>query len=121
MNALAQTRLDVATVLTAAGVNASDSMPDRITPPVAVIKAGDPYLDEGKTFTDTAINLTIQVIASNGTNAVMQDALDDAICAVVTALKADQWTVKVGAPYALQTGTAEYPAVDIGITNWITL
>jgi hypothetical protein len=120
-NALTQTRQDVADTLQAAGLATVHTMPDRLTPPVAIVKADDPYVQDGTTFTNTALGLVVQVVAQNGANEVMAEALDDAICKVIAALKSDQWTISVGEPYALTNGTAEYPAVDISISNWIEI
>lgn len=121
MNALSQTRQDVSDTLVEAGIVATDSIPDRITPPIAVIMPGNPYVEDGNTTTNVAIQLVVRVITNVATNEVMADALDDVISAVVIALKADQWTVSVSEPFALAANNTEYPAVDITISNWITL
>lgn len=121
MNALSTTRADVATVLTAAGLNAVYSIPDRITPPVAVIMPGSPYVEDGTTYTNNLIRLVVRVITNAASNEVMADDLDAAISSALIALSPDQWNVSVSEPFALVVGTAEFPAADITITNWITL
>lgn len=121
MNALTQTRMDVADTLTAAGLNAVDTIPERITPPVAVIMPGSPYVEDGTTFTNTLIRLVVRVITANATNETMANQLDDAIADTLIALKADQWNVSVDEPFVLAVQNAEFPAADITITNWIEI
>lgn len=119
MSALSETRQDVAGVLTDAGLNAVYTTPDRVTPPVAVVRPGSPYVEEGDTFKDWLVRLTITVITASATNETAMNSLDDSICEAIEAVRADQWSCTVGEPYALLIGTAEYPACDITITNWI--
>lgn len=112
-------RSDVATALEAAGITASPIIPERVAPPLAIISAGDPYLEEEGTFNQFLVRLEVTLVAKTATNAVATDALDDLIQGAITALGG--WTVSVGQPFMLSVNNATYLASKFTITTTTTL
>lgn len=121
MNALTQTRVDVADTLKDEGLNAFAFAPDRVSPPLVAVMTGNPYVEDGKTFTNNLIRLVVRVIEMPAADEVATEALEETIATIVTALNPDQWSISVGEFGELNIGTGTYPAVDITITNYITI
>lgn len=121
MNSLTQTRIDVADTLAEAGLNAFASVPERAAPPLVGVMAGNPYVEDGKTFTDNTVRLVVRILLLPGDADVVLEQLEDVISKVVVALRNDQWSISVGELGEVAAGTANYPAVDITITNLIKI
>lgn len=120
---LQSVRQGVADALNGAGLNASYTVPDRPAPPLVVVQPGEPYVDETAVAGQTIYEMTLRVtvIVATGTNEKTMNDLDDGISKVIVGLKEQQWSVRVGEPYALVIGATEYPAVDITITNYVEI
>lgn len=123
MNSISQTRQDVADTLRDAGLNAFASLPDRMTPPLVGVTHGSPLVESGDSpaIGSTKVNLVVRIILAPGDSDLRMEELEDAVSTVVLALQPDQWTYYTDPVGSITVGTAEYPAVDINITNDITL
>ncbi len=115
MNALKDLRGRISAALTAAGVTVYDHVPERPTPPAAVITPGVPYIAAGDAFSTWRINLVVTLIARTATNTVATDALDSAITTAVLALDQVADVDTVGPYYAYSANGASYLAVDIDL------
>lgn len=121
MNPLTQTRQDVADALAVAGMNAFAFVPDRVSPPLAAVMTGNPYVEDGTSITNNLVRLVVRVILTPAADEVATAALEDSITKVITALRNDQWSISVGEFGEMTIGNANYPAVDVTITNYITI
>lgn len=113
---LALLRQEVADALTEAGINAFDYIPERISPPVAIVSAGDPYIEQGQTYCDFTVRLAITLVAGTATNKTVTAALDSLIETAVNVT--GDWLIEsVGQPFTFAANNAEYLAVRVTITQ----
>lgn len=116
MNTLATLREDLSTVLETAGVRTHGFLPERIVPPLALLAAGSPYLEEGDTYGSYKVRFTIVLVASQATNEVATKELDDAVTAAVVALDNARWAVeRVDQPTMMASGNAHYLSTTIDV------
>lgn len=120
-NPLTQARNDVTDLLNAAGLNAYAYMPDRVSPPLVAVQGGTPYVETGNTFTSNLVRFTVRVVLAPGDAGLRAEELDDMVFAVSDALVDTGWTVTVNEPGSITVGTAEYPAVDISVEQYLDL
>lgn len=87
MTTLQQLRTLIVDVVTGAGIPVSGSVPDRFTPPLAVLIPGSPYISDGQSYGHFDVRHDVVVIAGAGENQPTITALDrmvqDTVLAVV--------------------------------------
>lgn len=124
MAVLIELREELAGMLTAAGIPVSDYVPEVVNPPVAITKAGSPWVEEvfdNKTFAnDYQINMEVRLVAAQASNEAATDALDDLVVAALVALRGS-WESTVSEPFAYEVNGAVFLAADIRITTSITI
>ena len=86
-NTLLQARQELALLLSAAGVSVFSYLPEKVVPPVAVIEPGQPYMQQGDTFTAFTVRLNVILLAAPASNETATAELDQAICEVVDAVE----------------------------------
>lgn len=123
MTSLKEVKADLAGFLSAAGLNAKPTVPERVTPPVAVVQAGSIYVQRGGTFTTDLVSLEVVLVAGKATNATSENKLDDMINTTITALKdVDELEAyEVQQPFELQTSGASFLAVIVTVQLGVTL
>lgn len=113
---------DIAQALKDAGLTAFPNLPDRITPPVAVVQAGSPFMESGDSFGEFKTRWEITLIVPSGANAVatekLYDLLEDSIVALVNTKHS---IAEVSKPYALEANNAVYVAVDLKVYNQVRI
>lgn len=109
--------------LRTAGLNVAitSSIPDRITPPVIVLRNASPYMTPASLGSEYLLNFDLICIASTATNPKVSEKLDELIEKVLLALPRYAEMAQVGQPYGLSTGNAEYLAADISVSIQITI
>lgn len=124
MSILSELRTELADMLTAGGVDSYDHIPPVIDPPVAVVAAGDPYIQEvfdAKTFNhDYMVRMEVTLIAAQADNDDVTDALDDLIESTILAL-GDAWEIDISQPFQLETNGVIFLAARATITTSITI
>lgn len=98
-----------------------DYVPDRITPPVVLLKSGSPYLMPASVGRELLLNFDVVCVAPTASNAIASERLDAIIQDVLNALPGYAEMKSVGQPYSLLTGTAEYLASEISVDIQITI
>lgn len=112
--------MDAAEALEAAGINAVEYVPERVSPPIAIIKAGAPYVEQGQTFTEFQVRLDVRIVAGTATNEVATSALDQLISDAIIAL--GDWTIElVSEPEMLLVNNAQYLSARLSITTNIQI
>ena len=115
MNMFKKARLDLKEALENAGITVSEFIPEAITPPLAVISAGNPYA-EAATFTDFTVRLDVRLYVDAGTNETVTSALDEALEAAIINL--GDWGISnIGQPVMVQSNDAMYLAIDLAVSN----
>jgi len=108
----------IATVLKDAGLTAFPYLPERITPPLAVVQAGSPFLSQGGSFGEFKSRWDITLVTPTGANDVSTEKLYDLLEDSIVALVNSKYSVEeVSKPYALAANNATYVAVDLKIYN----
>lgn len=114
-------KAELALTLTAAGLDVLDYIPERLQPPIVIIRAAAPYLVTSSIGHEYVMNLELQAVAMTADNEQATDALDDLIEACILALPADAGFSDVSQPYNLVANGADYLAATIGINLPLTI
>lgn len=123
VNELTATKAEFGLALTTNGltVEVSDFVPDRITPPLVMIRPGGTYVAPSSLRGEYTLNLECDLIAATATNEVAQENLDALICDFLGALPDYAVLNNIGAPFALTTGNAEFLAATATLNLAITI
>lgn len=111
MNELTATKTDFVTDLVLAGLQVETVayIPERITPPVVVVRPGGTYLSPSVLGAkEWQLNLEADLIAATAGNQMVEEELDALIVAFIEALPNYARLVSISAPTGLTTGNAEY-------------
>lgn len=123
MNGLTAVRNELTEQLEAAGFKVMGHVPSQITPPLIIIGAGDPYVEEtdtGYSRSQMVVNLEVWLIAGQATNAKQTQTLDSMIEEVV--LNLGEWTLAgVSAPSQYQVNQSLYLACQMAVSNQFNL
>lgn len=116
MNTLATLRRQIQDALTQAGMTVEDHLPERMSPPLAIIAAGSPYLEGGTTFGSYTARFTVVLVCPAGTNATVTKALDASVTQAVVVLDgADFGLERVDQPTMLQHGGGNYLSTTLDV------
>lgn len=106
------------------GIEVIDYIPEVVNPPLAIVSAGDPYVQESfdeKTFdSDYKVNMKVRLVASPVQNEVATDDLDDYITATLIALNGS-WETEVSQPFMYEVNGYVYLAADLNLSTTITI
>jgi hypothetical protein len=112
---LAAAREELRLQLVAAGMTVYDYIPERITPPVAVIEPGGTYVAGGQTFCEFEVGMQVVLLASTATNEVATSELDQYICDVLDQVDTFD-LVAVAQPSGFEVSNATYLGTRISFT-----
>lgn len=107
--------------LVAGGLNVSDYVPERITPPIVIINNGTPYLTPETLSREYVLSLELICVASTATNKKASENVDALIEQVINAMPGYARVTGVGQPYNLQTNNTEYLAASVQTDLQITI
>lgn len=111
MNELTATKNDFVADLVIAGLQVETVayIPERITPPIVIIRPGGTYLSPSVLGAkEWQLNLEADLIAATAGNQMVDENLDALIVALIDALPSYARLVSISAPTGLTTGNAEY-------------
>jgi hypothetical protein len=97
-----------------AGLNVLEYVPDRITPPIVIMNAAQPYLQTAQ-FGEWSLGIELVLVSSTATNKKATENLDQLIEDTLNAIEPLTYVriTSVNQPYNLQTNNAEYLAANI--------
>jgi hypothetical protein len=121
MSEVGAAKAELALTLQAAGLDVYDYIPERVTPPVVVIRSGSPYFVPSSVGSEYLINLELVVVAGFATNETTTDDLDDLIEQTILAIPADAGFKDVSQPYTIAMNGNDYLATTIGIDLQISI
>jgi hypothetical protein len=100
--------------LAEAGLNVLEYVPDRITPPIVIVNAAQPYLQTAE-FGEWSMGIELVLVSSTATNKKATENLDQLIEDTLNAIEPLTYVriTSVNQPYNLQTNNAEYLATNI--------
>lgn len=119
MNTLQAQRADLKAALAVSGTPVLDHLPERITPPVALIAAGSPYVEPGNTYGSWRVRFTVVLVASQGTNDTATRELDDVVTAALVALDAGWDVERVDQPTMLAHGGTNNLSTTIDVARTV--
>jgi len=122
MSEITDAKVEFKDDLAAAGLNVSEYVPERITPPIVIVNAASPYLQTAE-FGEYTLGLELVLVSSTATNKKATENLDQLIEDVINAIKPLTYArlTSVNQPYNLQTNNAEYLATNIYAQLAITI
>jgi hypothetical protein len=105
-----------------AGLNVLEYVPERITPPIVILNAAQPYLQTAQ-FGEWSLGLELVLVASTATNKKATENLDQLVEDVLNAIEPLTYVriTSVNQPYNLQTNNAEFLAANVYVQLDITL
>lgn len=114
---ISQARSALDTLLTNAGFNVSAFVPERITPPVAVIEPSSDWVASGEVFGSYRVGFDVTMITQTATNAKASDEIDTMVDDVLEAIGggAGFYCGAIGAPQSVQANNAEYLGVTFTV------
>jgi hypothetical protein len=124
MATLLETRNALKTLLnTATGGRCETFLPDRVTPPMAILTAASPYVEPGNTVGSVLVRYSVTLVVQRATNKVETEALDSLLEDVWVAIANDRnfYAVNVTEPFILPANNAEYYACTVVTQTTITL
>ncbi len=120
-NEITTSKAEFALVLQEAGLNVFPYVPNRIIPPVVVIRSGSPYLEPTTLGTEYNLGLDLVVLATTAVNEVATEKLDEALQTLLNALPNYALLGSVGQPQIFTENGAEYLGATVSVTLEITL
>lgn len=126
-NELAAARAELAAALAPVVGHALDHEPARVTPPVALVAPGTPYLSgTGEGFGRYQLRALVRLVVDVGDYDQATAELDRLVVAAIPAVEnidrpgPDGWAVvEVGEQYQLVAGNAAYPAINLTCTTTV--
>jgi hypothetical protein len=100
--------------LVEAGLNVLEYIPERITPPIVLLNAAQPYVQTAE-FGEWTLGIELVLVASTATNKKATENLDQLIEDTLKAIEPLTYVrvTSVNQPYNLQTNNAEYLSANI--------
>lgn len=124
MSALQDAREAMAELLASEldGAQSFPFMPDRFTPPAAIILPGAPYLTSSGTFGTFTLGLEVIVVANATVNETGANALDQLVDdATVALVNAGISVSEVSEPWQMSSQNAKYLAATITTSQPVSL
>lgn len=114
MSEITAAKVEFKLELADAGLNVLEYVPERITPPIVIVNAAQPYLQTAE-FGEWNLGIELVLVASTATNKKATENLDQLIEDTLKAIEPLGYAriTSVNQPYNLQTNNAEYLAANI--------
>lgn len=114
---IVEARGAVETLLNDAGFNVSAFVPERITPPVAVMEPSSDWVVSGDVFGAYRIGFDVTLITRTASNAKVTDEIDQMLDELIVAVSsaAGFYCGSAGKPFDMNVNGADYYAVSVTI------
>lgn len=123
MSSITDVRAQFAAYMVAQGVPVTAYVPERITPPIAAIRPGSPYLQIADFSGDYQLNLELVLLVPTRTNELESSDLDALIEDVVAAVAGCSYATmgNVEQPFIQEANNAAYLATTIQVQLFLTI
>lgn len=121
MNEITLAKVQFKDALIAEGLDVVEYIPERIIPPVVVIKPSTQYLQVATLGSEYDLGLELILITATATNEYASEELDTLIQDTLKALPNYAVMTGVEKPYTLSANNAEYLATSIQVNLSITI
>jgi hypothetical protein len=114
MSEITAAKVEFKLELVEAGLNVLEYIPERITPPIVLLNAAQPYVQTAE-FGEWTLGIELVLVASTATNKKATENLDQLIEDTLKAIEPLTYVrvTSVNQPYNLQTNNAEYLSANI--------
>jgi alpha-mannosidase len=114
MSEITAAKVEFKLELVEAGLNVLEYIPERITPPILLLNAAQPYVQTAE-FGEWTLGIELVLVASTATNKKATENLDQLIEDTLKAIEPLTYVrvTSVNQPYNLQTNNAEYLSANI--------
>jgi hypothetical protein len=114
MSEITAAKVEFKLELVEAGLNVLEYIPERITPPIVLLNAAQPYVQTAE-FGEWTLGIELVLVAATATNKKATENLDDLIEDTLKAIEPLTYVrvTSVNQPYNLQTNNAEYLSANI--------
>jgi hypothetical protein len=114
MSEITAAKVEFKLELVEAGLNVLEYIPERITPPIVLLNAAQPYLQTAE-FGEWNLGIELVLVASTATNKKATENLDQLIEDTLKAIEPLGYAriTSVNQPYNLQTNNAEFLSANI--------
>lgn len=120
MSALAELRQDLRDALEEQGLKAVEYLPERLSPPVALVSASDLYIEQGLTNCLFKVTLEVTLVAAKAVNERATNDLDTMIESAILAT-GDWFIDSINAPFLLEANNAQYLACKMQLNQNIEI
>jgi hypothetical protein len=110
-------------ILEGAGIRTSATVPERITPPLAVLEPSSDWVQSGDVYGSFRVGFDVTLIVQTAANATVSNNLDDLVDDAIEAI-ADAngfYVGSVGAPSLLSVQNAEFLTASMTVYQNTTL
>lgn len=116
MSQLQDLRDEIKADLAGLGIQVFEFLPERLSPPSAMVAAGSPYIEggDGLAFCELRVRHEITLVVRPGANSVETDALDELLTKAIAAVKGLE---RVDQPVMLSSNNANYLAVKMTVLH----
>lgn len=120
---ITEARQALTDLISEAGVTCSSFVPERVTPPLAIVSPSANWIESGESFGEFRVSFDTTLVAQMGSNAKVTEAVDELLETVLTAVQAASgfYAPSVGAPQVLAVNNAEYLSVQMTIVQIVRL
>lgn len=110
-------RSALATLIEGAGVSCVEFVPERITPPIAIMEPTSEWIASGETYGEWRIGFDVTLITQTASNGKATNKLDEMVEDVLNAVNdaAGFYTQSVSSPAVVAANNAEYLSVALTI------
>lgn len=114
---IAEARTALADTLESAGLRVSPFVPERITPPLAVLEPSGDWVAGGDTFGSFRVGFDVTLIVQTAANETVSSALDSLVDDTLSAISgaAGFYASAVSAPTLLSVQNAEFLSTTITV------
>lgn len=120
---IAEARQALTDLITNAGVACSGFVPERVTPPLAVVSPSGSWIESGESFGEFRVSFDVTLVAQMGSNAKVTEAVDSLLETVLVAVQAAPgfYSPSVSSPQVLAVNNAEFLSVPLTIVQIVRL
>lgn len=120
MSSLATLRQDLKDELELQGLKVEAFLPERIQPPIALVSASDPYVEQGLTNCLFKVSLRVTLVAAKSVNEKATNALDEMIESAILAT-GDWFIDSISEPFMLEANNAKYLSCTVRLNQEIEI
>ncbi len=107
-------RTEIAGALEDEGLVTATYLPERVTPPIAIISPSDPYVENGQVYGEYLASFEVLLVAGKASNIVETDALDTMIEKAISALP--QFFDSCSSPILLEVNNAQFLSAQVKVS-----